>query len=74
MVPAFNAKPLLVPIVATFVVAIGMAAISPVAGVVIFFAGSYGIIGYGHLKQKKLRRLQPPELPRATLLESHDDD
>ena len=72
MVPAFDAKPLLVPIVATFVVAIGVAAFSPLASVVIFFAGSYGIIGYGHLKQKKLQRLQqPPELPKATLL---DDD
>jgi hypothetical protein len=68
VVPAFDAKPLLVPILATFVVALGVAAISPLASVVIFFAGGYGIVGYGHLKQRKL--LPPrPELPQATVLD-----
>jgi hypothetical protein len=62
---------LLVLIVATFVVALGVAAVSPFASVMIFFAGCYGLAAYGHARQKKLRSGQPapPVLPRATLVE-----
>ena len=73
MVPAFDAKPLLVPIIATFVIALGVAVVSPLASIVIFFAGGYGTIGYGHLRQRKLDQLaKPPELPRARLIEPRD--
>jgi hypothetical protein len=68
----YDAKPLLVPLLVTFVVALGVAAFAPVASAALFFGGSFLIIGYGHLKERKLRRLhQPPvpQLPRATLLD-----
>ena len=66
----FDAKPLLVPIVATFVAALGLAAVSPLASVAVFFVGCYGLIVYGHTRQKRLQSPQPPELPRAKVIES----
>jgi hypothetical protein len=72
VVPVYEARPLLVPLV-NFVVALGVSAISAGASVAIFFGGSFLIIGYGHVKERQLRRLHdkppPPELPKATLLD-----
>ena len=69
----YDAKPLLVPILGTFVLALALAAVSPIASVVIFFGGCYGLVIYGHRRERQLRGVEPPQLPQATLLDRDRD-
>lgn len=71
---SYDTRPLLVPLVVIFVVSIGIAAISPIASVAVFFGASYAVLGYGLAQERKQLRDPRPQLPEARVIDNRDAD
>lgn len=71
---SFDYRPLLAPLVGIFVVAVGLAAISPIASVAVFFGATYAVLGYGLAKERKQLRDPRPPLPEARVIDRTGDE